>query len=528
MQAPIKSALAALTVIVGAAGLAACSPGGNTPTPTEGPASATLTIAMSGDTFSLDPTSCAPPVFCYPTYDSLIRVGADGSYQPDLATSWDFTDDTHQTLRVELRTDAVFNDGTPLDAEAVSASITRFLNSMGPNRSNAVPIAAVEIVDEHTVDIQYSMPVTFDYASFQLSDQNGVGAITSVAAASDPTILDGESAGIGPYKLDPAETQKGSQYTFVPNEDYFNQDAITYAKVVIKPIPNPASRVSAIQSGQVDWAHSVPASFAASLSGSGLKLSEGSNGGTTVLVLGDRESGPLSDVRVREAISLAIPREDIATTVFAGYATPTSSLVPAGLQGYNAASAENVGVDLDKARELMAAAGYADGFELSVLDPTFFDPGNAVGQSIVGPLAEIGITVALTADDSEPGIVVQKMFSKEFSAVVFTGQGLSAYGTATVNLSPMGYFNPFGLPGDDALNQAVTAAALAATPEEQAELEQEATALMDGLYWAVPIVAQTSIQATTNAVAGVPDTFVTRELNPFGPIAADAWAPATK
>lgn len=527
MNKTIRAALASAAIAVVAFGLTAC--GGDTEGGASSPATGgTLTIAMSGDTFSLDPTSCSPPVYCFPAYSALVHMTAEGGYEPDLATEWSFTDDTHQTLRVSLRTDAVFTDGTPLNADAVVASITRFLGTEGPNASNAVPITDVKAVDDSTVDINYSVPVTLDYASFQLSDQNGVGTITSLAAAGDPSILETESAGIGPYTLDPDQTQKGSQYTFVANETYFNQDAITYEKVVIKPIANPGSRVSAIQSGQVDWAHNVPPSAVSSLTGDSVTLSVGSNGGTTVLVLGDRESGPLADQRVREAISLVMPREDIAKSVFGGYATPTASLVPEGLQGYNAESAERTEVDVDRARDLMAEAGYEDGFELSVLDPTFFDPGNAVGQAIVEPLAEIGITVALTADDSEPGVVVQKMFSGEYSAIVFSKQGSSTYGTARIDLSPMAYLNPFGLPADEKLDEAVTAAALASLPDEQAELEVEATKIMDELYWAVPIVAQTSIQATTNAVSGVPDSFATRELNPFGPDSDLAWAPSGK
>lgn len=514
-----------VAALVSATGLAAC---GGTEEDSDNPASSTLTIAMSGDTLSLDPTSCSPPVFCFPAYDALVHMASDGTYEPDLATKWEFTDESHQALRVSLRTDAEFEDGTPLNADAVVASLERFLNSTGPNRSNAVPVAGVTKIDDQTVDIEYSTPVTYDYASFQISDQNGFGAITSLATSSDPKLLETQSGGIGPYKLDPAETQKGSQYTFVPNDKYFDQSAIKYDKVVLKPIANPASRLSAIQSGQVEWAHGIPATFAKTVDDSEFTVSEGANGGTTVLVLGDRAQGPLSDVRVRQAISLVMPRQEIADSVFAGYASPTSSLVPEGLQGYDAESAGRVEVDVDAARELMADAGYEDGFELSVLDPSFFDPGNAVGQAIVEPLAQIGIKVNLTADDSDPGLVVQKMFSKEYPAVVFTKQGSSTYGTARIDLSPGGYLNPFGLPGDDALDEAVAAAALGATPEEQASLEQEATAIMDDLYWAIPIVAATSVQVTTADVSNVPDSFVTRELSPFGPVAGDAWAPSEK
>lgn len=514
-----RSTVALTLSLTTALGLAACSgdassQGGNR----------TLTIAMSGDTLSLDPLNCAPPVYCFPAYDSLVHMASDGSYEPDLATKWDFTDGSHQTLRVNLREGAVFTDGTPLNAEAVVASLNRFLKSATANRSNAVPVSGVKAVDQYTVDISYSTPVTLDYASFQISNQNGFGVISSIAASKNPKILETQTAGIGPYKLDPAATQKGSLYTFVRNEKYFNQAAVKYEKVIIKPIANAASRLSAIQSGQVDWAQNLLASSAATASGSGLNLTKGSNGGTTELILGDRSSGPLADARVRSAISLVIPRADIAKSVFGGYATPTSSLITKGLQGYNAESAGQTEVDATKARQLLAEAGYSNGFALTVYDPSFFDPGHAVGQAIVQPLAKIGIKVNLVADENDPGVVVQNMFSKKYGAIIFTNQGSSTYGTVRTDLSPGGYLNPFGLPLDKQLETAVNTAALAATPEEQAELEQKATAILDNLHVVVPIVSQTSVQATSDAVKSVPESFVTRELNPFGPDTAGAWS----
>lgn len=490
-----------------------------------------LNIGMSGDTLSLDPLTCAPPVYCFAAYDGLVYQNSDGEFEPDLASSWEFTDASNTTLRVQLREDVVFTDGSPLNADAVVASLNRFLNSVGPNRSNAEPVTTVTAVDGSTVDISYRTAVTYDYASYQLTKQNGFGMITSQAAAENPQSLASESAGVGPYKLDPEATEAGTVYTFVPNEDYFNQDAITYDQVVFTPIPNASSRVSALQTGQIDFAQTVPPSLVDSAADSddNIRVSEGSlaagASGTAVLVMANRETGPLADERVREAIALAIPRDDIIDAIYSGYGTGTSSLVPDGAAGYNEDAVNAYDYNVDRAKQLLEEAGYGDGLTISVLDPTFFDPGNALGQALGDALQEVGVTFDLTTNDSQPGEIIPLMQSGDYDAIVYVQRAAGTYATTRIDLSPGGYLNPLGTPLDAELDQLVTTAATAPV-DEQEGLLQEATVRLDELLWAIPVASIPSLQLTDSGIDNVAENFTTTEMDPFSPVTEQAWRPS--
>lgn len=518
-----RSFLAGCAASASLAGIAGC---GSSSSSSGSGGGGTLTIGMSSDTTSLDPLTAVPPVYAFPAYDALIYKGADGSFVPDLATSWEFTDSDHRTLRLQIRKGVKFTDGSSLNAAAVVASLNRFLESDATNQSNAVPISGVEAVDSHTVDVHYSTAVPMEYAAWQLTSQNSLGIITSEKAAKNPDTLTSESVGIGPYELDPSQTTAGSVYTYVANANYFNQDAIKYDTIVMKPIQNAASRLSAIESGQIDWAVTIPTSYAESGKAAGLRLSQGPLGagssGTAVLILADRESGPLADERVRQAIALSIPRADIVDAVYDGYGTPSSSLIPDGAQGYYEPNTDLYDQDPDRARSLLAEAGYSDGFTLKVLDPTYYDPNNAVGQSLSSALKDVGITLDLVSDDSDPGQISEIIASKEYPAIVFVQRAADTYTTTRVDFSPGGYLNPFGTPLDETLDRLVEEAALADTDQQDAKM-QEATKRIDELLWAVPIATIPTLQLTSKDLKNVPARFLTTEMNPFSPDTGQNW-----
>jgi len=505
--------------------LAACSSGSTG----HGSQSAggTLTVGMATDTMSLDPASCAPTTYCFPAYDGLVYETSAGGYAPDLATSWKFLDSSHQTLQLTLRRGAYFTDGTELDAKAVVASLDHFRNTPGPGQSHAVPVSNVTAAGTYTVDIHYTTPMTYDYALWQLTAQNGLGMVVGPMGLANPESLDTTSDGIGPYKLDAAETTRGSSYTFVPNGKYFNQAAVKYDKVVLEPMQNTASRLSAVESGQVDWAQAIPATDVSAAGSSGLRISTGELGaapaGTPMLVLAQRNSGPLADVRVRQAVSYAIPRAQIAKATYGSSATPTSSMVPAGEQGYNAADTNLYSYNTMKAKQLLAEAGYPHGFSLTVYDPTVFDPNNTLGQALASALAAVGIKVNLVTTDAAPGTVVEQVTAGKYAAYVWDTGSVGAFFEAYINFSPGAYMNPFKLASDPTLDGLIKQAGLAGTQSEQNSLMEAATARLDQLEWAVPVASVPTLQATRQGVANVASTYLTNELDPFSPVTGGNW-----
>lgn len=502
--------------------LAACS-SNSAPEPERG---GTFTAALSGDVLNLDTANCVPIVYCSVAYSTLIYLAPDGTFQPSLATSWEWTDDTRTTLRLTLRDGAKFADGTPITGEAVAASFTSYLTAPGPFAALSYPMAGAAAAGENQVDITFAEPLTDYFAYYLLSGPNGVSYVVSPDAAANRMLMAEDTAGSGPYMLDPAQTTKGVEYVYVPNPEFFNQDAIMYDKVVLKPMMDPTARVNAILSGQVTWASNIPPTDVQSVADAGLQTSVGPLGAFAALGLLARDSGPLADIKVRQALALATPRADIAAALFGESAVPTSSFIPEGAEGYNSADTDLYDLDVAQAKQLLADAGYADGFTMTALDPAFFDPGSLVGQALQTAYAEIGVTLELTPFDGGPGETAMQMGM--YDSVVLTSgangifQGIYALFRSGMPMG--GLINPKNLPLDDELVAAMAAAATNSDPAQQVELSKAVTARLDELVYAVPIASIPTVQAVGAKVVNVPQQYFSIEANPFAPVTKDAWA----
>ncbi|WP_403022770.1 ABC transporter substrate-binding protein [Salinibacterium sp. GXW1014] len=512
---------AAATLILG---LAACSGGDpNSSAPNgAGESDGVLTIALYGDALDLDTANCVPAVFCNVAYDTLVRLSPeDGSIEPGLAESWEWVDETHTALRLTLRDDAKFNDGSPLTGDAAAASFMSYLTAPGPFAALSYPIAAAESAGDNQVDIIFAEPVTERYALYSLTGQSGIGYIVSPAAAADRKLMVDKTDGIGPYKLDPAQTQKGVRYVYVPNPEYYSQEAIAYERVVLQPMLDPAARLNAVRAGQIDWASNIAPADQVTAEDAGLTISKGVHGAFAALALQARDSGPLADVRVRQALAYATPREEITTAFYGPHATATSSMVPQGAEGYAEGDVDAYATDIKKAKALLADAGYADGLSITVFDPAFFDPGNVVGQALANAYAEIGVTVELVPFEGNPGEVA--MQQGQYDAMVITngGNGISA-AIYTMFRPGGGLVNPKQLPLDDELSSLMKAAA-AADSAEQEELAVRVTERLNELVYAVPIAQIPTVQAIVPGVENVPAEFWSITSNPFSPVPDQAW-----
>lgn len=511
-----KRTLALVSALALATGLAACSSG--TDNGEEGSGDAVLTIGVPGDTTGLGPlgVACGPTIYCYPAYDSLVNLTAEGEYVPGLAESWEFADDAHQTLSITLREGLTFSDGAALTGEAASASMNSFRSAPGPLAGNAFPIDSVTATGDLTFDIHYAFPSTEEHALAQLTPQNLVGALVGPDGIADPSTLETASDGIGPYTLSADDTVKGSVYTYVANEDYYDQDAIKYEKIEFKPMPDANSRLNALLSGEIDWAQGLTSEQASQAEGEGFQVSTGKLGrspaGVQLLVLGNRASGPLADERVRQAIQYAVPRDQIATAAYGDTATPIGTLSSEGDEGYDEDLVYQYPYDVDKAKELLTEAGYPDGITLTALDASFFDPGNVLGQALASSLADAGITLDLTTSDAPPGDVVPQL--GQYDTFVWALVG-GTFTNAYFSFSEQGgIINPYQVPVDQDFLDLVSAAA-AAPVDEQADLMKEATARLDELSYAVPVASVPVLQVMRGDIENVPSTFVTYELDPF-------------
>src|SRR5690606_2885844 len=184
-------------------------------------------------------------------------------------------------------------------------------------------------------------------------------------------------------------------YTLNPN--YWNPDAQMWDRVVVEIISDPNAVLNAASTGQIDFGLGSPL-FAEAAEAAGLTVVTAPFYNWE-LRLHDAEgevNPALADPRVREAIGLAIDRESIVSALGGEYMAPSDQFVVEGLEGYNA----DIGweFDLERAEDLMAEAGYADGFTMSVVDSSLQDNQSQIAQAVANALAAIDIDVDLVVD----------------------------------------------------------------------------------------------------------------------------------
>lgn len=414
-------------------------------------------------------------------YDVLIYQSPDGTLQPQLATSWEYVGEGNTTFEMSLRPDITFDDGTPFDAEAVKANI-EYRQDPAVGSQSAAQLAAVsevEVVDELTVRIQLATPNPLLPSLFT---QGGAGAMISPAALADPAGLATQTFGVGRYELDANRTVHGDHYTFVPNADYWNPDDVHWDEVVVSFLPEESAALASLQAGQLDagmaTSATVDAGRAAGLSaaGPGFPIIAG-------LSIWDRagEVTPaLGDVRVRQALNYAIDREAIASALVGDSGRPTDQLSAPDHSGWN--DEGFYPYDPDRARELLAEAGYADGFTLPVRTFT----GEQMTQAIADNLADVGVVLDLNADQQMDQ--ADDAGNREYGAG-FLGWGISPpVQMATYFWLPDALNNP-----TDSLDETLVdlqEQALVADEETLDELNAQILARVAELAWFLPVYLQ--------------------------------------
>ncbi len=320
--------------------------------------------------------------------------------KPGLAESWEISDDG-LTYTFHLRKDVKFHDGTDFNSEAVKFNFQRlidpsfeFYDERGAgNLTNTVSkIKEIKTVDEHTIEILLSEP--FSPFIRMLSGSSTVLMLSPDALKKAGTDQYAENpVGTGPFKF--AERVRGQKIVLSRNEEYWG-DKAKLDQVIFRPIPEDSARVLALEAGEVDIIAVPPPDSVARLEQNGFKVDSGNP--PHVWFLSFNFNNPhIQDVRVRQAIIMAIDREGMAKDLLKGTATAA----------YSAQSPANEAFDPnfidyeynpERAKELLKEAGYENGFEM-----IFQTSVDGSGQLVPVPMAEwiqqdlakIGITVKL-------------------------------------------------------------------------------------------------------------------------------------
>ncbi|MEI4271216.1 ABC transporter substrate-binding protein [Klenkia sp. LSe6-5] len=390
----------ALTAVAGMVVLAACGGGGGGGGSSQS-ASDTLTVGFDADAAptGYDPLTYAQrqSEFFSPLYDSLFVSSPDGGIEGSLVSDFSNNEDDTQTT-LTLRDDVTFDDGSPLDAELVKANLDRrsdpdILGYGLLAAGEAAEIVDVAAPDPQTVVITWAQPQATPEAN--LFDATGM--IVGPQGIADPASLQTQPDGSGAYELSESGTTRASQYTLEKNEDYWNDEGWAFDTIVYRIITDQQALANAVNSGQVD--------IAGQLRGNALTQVENqqsviSIGGTVVGMPITDKTGAYNEafgsVQARMAIMYAIDRESLVDDLHEG-SRPTSQLFPEDAPGFDPALDEEFGYDPDRARELLAEAGYPDGFEMNY---TYLGQPDEDVIVVQQQLAEVGITLNLVAASS--------------------------------------------------------------------------------------------------------------------------------
>lgn len=366
-------------------------------TPTPGPYEprGTLRVALSTFPNSIDlPRSAERNAHnaAWQLYDSLVFVNDDGELEPALAESWEVSEDGTEYI-FHLRKDVVFHNGEPFNADAVVFSWERGKGDDMEWRDKWALAESVEKIDDYTVKITTDGPKPLllrSMATFWAMVPPGyIAEVGEEGFQAHPI-------GTGPFQF--VEWVKGDHITYEANPNYWRPETPKVKTLIFRPIPESSTRVAAIQTDEVDIVGRLSAEEAQSLLGvEGVKVIRYPVARIYYIAFNNLTTGvglPTEDPKVRQAMNYAVDVDAIIDAIFQGFAKPATGYVATGELGYGAV--EPFGYDPEKARELLAEAGYPDGFEMDMACPTgAYTNFEQVCEAVAGYLGDVGIKINL-------------------------------------------------------------------------------------------------------------------------------------
>jgi len=350
-------------------------------------------LAVAADVW---PTSFDPALsfgeqdnhYIHQIYDTLIILKPDMTLQPGLATAWEFVNPT--TLVLKLRQGVRFHDGERFDADAVKFNLDRMINLPNSVRKLDVQrIKSVEVVDSSTVRINLTAPD--GGLTLRLTDRTGM-MVSPAAVRKLGDAFANQPVGTGPFKFQ--SMQVTSFARFVRNYSYWGSglphlDSITFRVIATEPV-----MTQGLETGELDFLYVVPLADVARVRRNSNLVYHGSPGSGTFMLNFNVRNAPFNNRLVRQALNHAIDKKAIVDSVLFGEAVP--AVGPFGPSRGYAFDPNQKGYPFDpvRARQLLAQAGYPNGFEMGL---NFINRTTdaRLAEAIQGFWGDIGVRLAL-------------------------------------------------------------------------------------------------------------------------------------
>ena len=374
-----------------------------------------LTVGVRGGPESMDPhfSALGPQADALKhIFDPLVWTGEDLQLEPGLAVSWKPIDD--DTWEFKLREGVKFHDGSDFTAEDVKFSIERIPNVTGPTTTEIYVrrVKDVEIVDDLTLNIHTNGPAAtlpFDFVRLFIVSSKAAKDFSTAETSAEGFNSGKAAVGTGPFKF--VSWEPKGDLVLERFDDYWRGPA-PWEKVVRKEISDDSSRLAALKAGDVDVINYVSSADYLAL-GNDPKIQTFIGDSVYVMNLqldqrdktpkvrakggGELASNPLKDARVREAIDLAIDRETMVEIVLEGLGNPANQMMPKGFFG----SSDKIPMpeyNPEKAKALLADAGFPDGFEIDLYCTSDRLPGDgAICEGLGQMFSQVGIDTNVNA-----------------------------------------------------------------------------------------------------------------------------------
>lgn len=361
----------------------------------------TLRFGLAQDPDMLDPTLASTYVgrivfsaMC----DKLVDISPNLEFVPQLATSWSWSDD-QKALTLKLRPGVKFQDGEPMDAEAVKFSLERHLTMQGSKRRSEISaVTSIDVVDPLTVRLNLKTP--FAPLLAQLSDRAGMIVSPKAAKALGDKFATAPVCA-GPFKF--VERVAQDHITLDKFQDYWNAKAVHLDRVEFRIFTDAAVRLANLKSGQLDFLERLAATDVPQVkSDPKLKLGSvtelGYLGITINVGNGPKADNPLGkNPKVREAFDLAIDRDALVQVVFNGEFQPGNQWVSPTNPNYSK-SAPMHKPDIAKAKQLLKEAGVPLPVVVNLMTPTDSDA-QQVAQVVQAMTKEAGFDVRIQSTE---------------------------------------------------------------------------------------------------------------------------------
>ncbi|WP_112320653.1 ABC transporter substrate-binding protein [Oceanibium sediminis] len=379
----------------------------------------TLRWARAGDSLTLDPhaqNEGPTHALAHQIMEPLVIRDMTGKIVPALATDWNPSEEDPNVWVFNLREGVTFHDGATFDSEDVVFSFNRAMTPDSDMKELIASITEVRADGPYKIEIVTDGPnpiMPSNLTNLFIMDKDWAEANNAVKVqdyeGGEDTFAAKNANGTGPFKL--VSREPDVRTVLAANENYWGKDEfpMEVTEVIYTPIQNAATRVAALLSGEVDFIQDVPVQDIERVnSTAGLQVIKAPQNRVIFFGLNTSEEdldtdnvdgvNPMSDVRVRRAMNMAINREAIQKVVMRDQSIPAGVIMPPFVNGWTEELDQVPATDVEAAKALLAEAGYGDGFSLTLNCPNDrYINDEPICQAVVGMLGQIGIQVNLEA-----------------------------------------------------------------------------------------------------------------------------------